>query len=202
MSTVARSVQGVGPMLLLLYLLHLVPQAAVDPPTCLTEDGKTACGFHCVAAHGTVACAQSPSGTCTSVGERATCWDSPQAIRIQYRRPMPVAQCLARAGNIACGYNCAARDNQVACASTPDGICVAGRLGITCWDPSETVYCADRRRPLPRPQCVVSDGEVACGYGCKKHAGSVACAQTPSGTCTIAQDRLVCLDPEQPCDQP
>jgi len=51
---------------LVLYLLTLLPAVA----TCITSSGKTACGYHCPAAHGEVACARTAAGVCGAT----SCW--------------------------------------------------------------------------------------------------------------------------------
>ncbi len=37
---------------------------------CVTNYGQTACGYHCIAAHGHVACARTSSGICGTTSRR------------------------------------------------------------------------------------------------------------------------------------
>jgi hypothetical protein len=179
---------------LLIHLLALLPVSA----TCLTNYDKTACGYSCLAAHGEVACARTPAGICSAVDNRVVCWDPPEWVRLHYGDKLPPPQCLTRDGKIACGYRCEAHDEDVACATTPDGICqYTYQNGIACWDPQPSTYCADRRA-LPRPECVVLDGRVACGYHCEARNGKIGCAATPGGRCTVQPDQILCWDPEPP----
>src|SRR5689334_20814718 len=92
---------------------------AFAAPQCLTQYEKTACGYHCLANHGQVACARTPDGICSDGAETVTCWDPPEAVRLHYRGRVPRPACLSRAGKTACGYACQAHDNEVVCAETP-----------------------------------------------------------------------------------
>ncbi len=181
-------------MFMLLYLLPLLPATS----TCITNYGKTACGYHCLAAHGEVACAKTSAGICGATESELVCWDPPDSVRAHYGDKVPRPKCLTRAGAIACGYDCASREgDRVYCASTPDGICVATSRTTVCWDPPVYAYCADGK-PLPRPKCVTIDGNAACGYGCADRNGEIACAQTPGGRCELVPNQIVCNDPEAP----
>jgi hypothetical protein len=178
---------------LLLGILNLTTPTA---PKCLTQYGQTACGFQCLAAHGEVACAATPDGICDSGGGTVTCWDPPESVRSYYRDRVPRPECRTRAGKTACGYRCQAKDNDVACASTPDGICGVSYDGITCWDPPVWAWCGDRR--MPRASCVTLDHQTACGYQCLARSGQVGCANTPSGSCTTERGNIICVDPPPP----
>lgn len=179
---------------LLITVLPLLPAAA----SCITHAGKTACGYHCVAAHGEVGCAKTSAGVCGATEAELRCWDPPDSVRAHYGDKVPPAQCQAKQGSLACGYHCQTRDGgEVACANTPDGICVATPRGVTCWDPPVTTYCADDK-PLPRPICVTQDGHAGCGYDCKARNGAIACAQTPGGRCQLLPQQILCTDPEAP----
>ena len=173
-------------------------QTAAARPSCLRTDGKTACGFGCLAAHGRVACARTAPGVCAATGDGVVCWDPPPAVRAHYGDRTPRPRCITRAGHTECGYHCQAHDDDVACAGTPDGICRATGRGVTCWDPPPTSYFCDDERPPPRPSCVVLDDEVACGYACQVRNGQMACAQTPDGVCTVADGGIICMDPDAP----
>src|SRR5580765_1644830 len=100
---------------LVLQLLSLLPVAA----TCLTQNGDTACGYNCLAAHGQVACARTSAGICSASTTEVLCWDPPESVRAHYGEKIPRPECLTRSGNIACGYHCEAHDDEVRCAQTP-----------------------------------------------------------------------------------
>jgi hypothetical protein len=179
---------------LLLHVLALLPA----PSTCLTNYGKTACGYHCQAAHGDVQCARTSAGICGFTDSQLVCWDPPDSVRAHYGDKAPRPECMQRSGQMQCGYNCASRDGgEIQCSQTPDGICVAASRGVVCWDPPISSYCADDR-PLPRPRCIQVDGVAACGFGCLAKNGDVACAQTPTGTCINMPTGIVCNDSEAP----
>ncbi len=177
---------------LIFQLLQLLPS------NCLTNSGRTACGYGCIAAHGEVGCARTSAGVCGFTDRELVCWDPPESVRAHYGDKVPPAQCMTRTGSIACGYRCASLDGgEVRCASTPDGICVATPRGVTCWDPPTAAYCLDDK-PLPRPKCVTVEGNAACGYGCAARNGEIACAQTPGGMCELMPNQILCFDPESP----
>lgn len=177
-------------------LLHILILATTGP-TCINNYGKSACGYHCVAAHGELGCARTAAGICGVTEREIVCWDPPDTVRAHYGDQVPRPQCLTRDGAIACGYRCEARDKEVRCATTPDGICTPASRGIVCWDPPHTDYCADQN-PLPRPQCITVDGRAACGYGCTARNGALGCATTPGGSCQVLREQIVCTDPEVP----
>lgn len=176
-------------------------QTAAAAPPCLRTYGITACGYSCLAAHGHVACAATAHGTCAASGDSVVCWDPPDWVPAHYGDRTPRARCITRSGHTECGYHCEAHGEEVKCAQSPDGICRATALGITCWDPAPSTYCADDRR-LPRPMCVALDDVVTCGYQCEARNGRMACAGTPGGTCQVMPDGIFCTDPEPPamCD--
>jgi hypothetical protein len=132
-------------MPLVLAWLLLAPQAA-----CLTNYGRTACGYHCLAAHGEIDCARTSAGVCDASTPHVVCWDPPDIVRAHYGSAVPAAACLMRDGEVACGYHCEAHDETVRCAATPDGVCDSTSRDVVCWDPPPSNYCVDPR-PLPRP---------------------------------------------------
>jgi hypothetical protein len=132
--------------------------------TCISEYGKTACGYHCIAGYGKVACAKTPMGATASACGITGYWDPPAYVRRWYRDAGPAASCLAAYGEIACGYDCTAEYGQVRCAVEPEAECLAGY------------------------------GDIACGYDCTAAYGEVACASTSDGVCTAAYGDVTCSD--------
>lgn len=49
----------------------------------------------------------------------------------------------------------------------------------------------------PKPECVTSGLNVACGFQCRAELDQVKCAQTPQGLCTRLERQLVCWDPPE-----
>lgn len=181
----------------MLLLLVNVLMFASSAPSCLTNYGKTACGYHCLAAHGQVACAKTPAGVCSDISTAVACWDPPDWVRAHYGDKTPRPECRRRGEKHACGYHCTAHGDDVACAQSPDGICDSSSRGVTCWDPTPSTYCADDQA-LPRPGCIKVNGVIACGYACEARSGMLACARTPAGKCTVQPREIVCVDPEPP----
>jgi hypothetical protein len=166
-----------------------------DPaPTCLTSEGRTACGYHCVASSSQVQCSQRPEGVCVVGSGTVACWDPPPLLRGIFPIRFTRAQCVASSGQIACGYHCISNYDRVACAQTPFGACLANEDRLQCWDPSLQVIAA--RGELTRPaSCVANYGKVGCGYNCVANYGQVRCAKTPEGFCRAERDTVFCWDP-------
>jgi hypothetical protein len=182
-------------------LIVLALFALFDTPApyrCITVYGRTECGYRCEATNGDVGCAATPAGVCVTTGGKLTCWDPPEWVRAHYRERLPTPECLTKSGETACGYHCWSHDGDVQCAESPDGVCGNSRDEIKCWDPSPATYCVETGRPLPRPRCVVYDGQIACGYNCETRNGEVACAQTPAGKCIAEHGEVRCFDPPAP----
>jgi len=106
----------------------------------------------------------------------------------------PDPQCLHSWGKTACGYACRASDSQVRCAQTPQGVCNVGSGIVACWDPPPLVK-AVLGRHAPRPSCVTSFGQTACGYHCVANYDQVQCSQTPFGACRANDGKVACWDP-------
>lgn len=184
-------------------LLAAVAAAAPDQPgtnapgsRCLTEYGKTACGYDCIARWNDVKCAQTPDGICYAEHEQLVCWDPPVWLRDAYgRAPLPRPRCVSEYGEIVCGYECLARFGKARCARTPDGICFARNDQVTCWDPPPQLRVAHGNAPLPRPKCVEEYGQIACGFQCLARHDQLKCTQTPEGICREEDGQVICWDP-------
>src|SRR3989442_1311772 len=100
----------------MISLLTMVLFAAPPGSQCLTQYGKTACGYQCLAAHGKVACARTPDGVCDDGSDTVTCWDPPEGVRVHYRGKVPRPKCVSRSGKTVCGYQCALQDEDANCA--------------------------------------------------------------------------------------
>ena len=161
---------------------------------CLTSSGKTACGYHCLGSDGEVRCSQTPDGVCSVSSGVVACWDPPSILRRVFGDRIPKPSCVATDGQTACGYSCETSDDHVLCAQTPFGRCQASDGKLVCWDPPAAVVLAKRER-TPAVECLSSSGNVACGYHCLSHDGTIRCSQTPEGTCSVEQGNLVCWDP-------
>ena len=164
-------------------------------PNCLTSEGRTACGFHCLASSGEVRCSQTANGVCVAGAGTVACWDPPPLLRsVFFLERIPRAHCVISAGQIACGYQCVANYDRVQCAQTPFGACKANEGQLVCWDPPVQVISTYLEATRPAV-CVSNYGKVACGYGCVANYGVVRCAKTPEGFCRAERDLVFCWDP-------
>lgn len=146
---------------------------------CITMSGKTVCGYDCKIANGTAACAQTEFGICTIASGRVYCWDPPAWVQKQ-------GSCIVVNGEPACGFECRIASGKAKCASTPYGVCTAPDGHVKCWDPPRGVH--------KKAECVVFNGEAACGYDCKIASGKGRCANTPDGKCQIRNGEVSCSD--------
>jgi len=165
--------------------------------TCMTSEGKTACGYHCIASYGEVRCAQRPEGICVAGSGTVTCWDPPPIVRLTFPFRAPRPQCIASAGQVACGYGCIANYDRVACAQTPFGACKANEGRLVCSDPPGPIIGIEGVR-TPPVTCISNYGKVACGYACVANFGVAKCAKTPSGFCRAERDQVFCWDAPLP----
>lgn len=182
----------------LLAVLGLADRAEGAPSeggsTCLTSEGKTACGYHCTASSGQVQCSQTPQGICVVGTGTVACWDPPPLLHGLFPVRFPRPQCIVSAGQIACGYQCIANYDRVECSQTPFGACKANEGRLVCWDPPIQVIAAEGERTRPAT-CVANYGKVGCGYSCVANYGVVRCAKTPQGFCRSERDQVICWDP-------
>jgi hypothetical protein len=167
-------------------------------PQCVTEYGKTVCGYSCVARYHQVKCSETPQGICypDSKSESVICWDPPVASRVPAAVGSLQASCITEYGQTVCGYSCKAKAQQVKCAQTPDGICETIGGEVVCWDPAGDI----RQRfgsQIPKPQCIREYGKTACGYECLARHNQVRCTETPAGKCRLDGETVVCWDPER-----
>lgn len=167
------------------------PDPSWPQAQCQSAYGKTACGYHCVAAYGDVKCAKTPRGACKAAYGEIVCSDEGGDVHHPPSRKhaaWPPAECLSGYGQTACGYQCLAGYGEVRCARTPAGDCLAGYGKVVCGDPA-------RYRPgTPQVTCLAGYGEIACGYACVAGYGEVRCARTPAGACQAAYGHVVCSE--------
>lgn len=202
-----RSAEGVQMLLSagLTWFLHVMSahapssSSAPAPPgaQCVQAGGASVCGHACLTFNETARCAQTPLGTCVVWNGRIHCWDPPLLLASLPNGSVPVSMCENNFTQLACGYRCQAAQEKVACASTPYGICEANRGRVTCWDPALSLIW-NTQGQLPRPRCVASGDQVACGYACESSFNQVACAQTPQGSCQVVNGVPSCWDPPLP----
>jgi hypothetical protein len=102
--------------------------------------------------------------------------------------------CLTSSGKTACGFHCVSGEGQVRCSQTVEGVCTVSSDIVACWDPPAVL-----RRVftdgVPRPNCVTTYGQTACGYSCETNSDRALCTQTPFGACAEAEGRIACWDP-------
>ncbi|WP_338864458.1 hypothetical protein [Myxococcus stipitatus] len=170
-----------------------VPQPS---PQCLTSHGQTACGFKCRSSNLNLACAQTPYGTCEVLSGQVHCWDPPR-VAIQHPPKNSVfPECKSVRGQVACGFNCKVNNGEVACNTTPYGVCTTHFGRLVCWDPPDSVI-HEYASATPTPRCLNASEAIACGYDCKSLRGEVRCASTPRGVCAIngRDQQFTCFDP-------
>ncbi len=165
-------------------------------PECVTANGQRVCGYDCKRPGGSAQCAQTPAGICSDSAGRIICFDPPIWLSRVYGKNVPKPACLWRGQNGACGYDCKAQLDQVGCAATPQGVCIAQYNKVLCFDPQPALYGV-YGKGIPEPRCLAQDGHLACGYGCKSTGGRLACAATPHGVCEERDGQLVCFDPDK-----
>lgn len=175
--------------------LALMVLAQAGSPECLTVGGARTCGYDCKKVGGVVRCAQTPQGVCLQGSEGVLCYDPPLWLT-QVMKKVPAPTCLWRGANGACGYDCQALSETVACAATPRGSCISAYGKLACADPTPATWGVYGEEP-PRPKCIAEKSTVICGYDCKVTDLSSGCAATPWGACTLVGGRVVCADPPE-----
>lgn len=170
---------------------HAVQQPA---PRCISSQGRTVCGFQCRSSGTDAACAQTPYGVCQSFGGRVYCWDPSRTVIHHPASGGSRPECKESRGQVACGYNCRISNGEVACNSTPYGVCSVHFGRLVCWDPPESVI-HEYGSGTPQPRCVNASEAVACGYDCKTARAEVRCASTPRGVCRVDNGQFTCFDP-------
>ncbi|WNG43773.1 hypothetical protein F0U60_06435 [Archangium minus] len=181
-------------LLTILGIALLASTPSIPPVSCLSANGKTACGYSCRASADDVRCASTPYGTCGMFHGKVSCFDpSPAAIHHppdEGLRP----ECEGIGNEAACGFNCLVTRGKVVCAKTPYGVCREHFGELKCWDPPESSI-HELGAELPRPTCLTASTAIACGYDCKNSRTEVKCAATPRGRCEKDDFRLECFDP-------
>lgn len=108
--------------------------AKLPAPTCVSNYGLMACGYHCVEHDGHLGCAQTPMGQCAGNFGTVVCFDPALALLPLYQGQVPQAQCVEEFGKVACGYHCLAQYGEVGCATTPQGTCTTKAQHVRCFD--------------------------------------------------------------------
>lgn len=175
--------------------LNAVWGGPLPKPGCVSDGTNLACGYDCKREGTKVACAQTPLGLCSTQYSTVTCFDPPPEVYGVFGKDVPKPTCKVQDSKVACGYDCLAGNNQLACAKTPFGVCAEAGGAPSCFDPDKTVICAKGKR-TPKPECISQSGRLFCGYHCARAGAELACAKTPDGTCdTAGPDKPVCFDP-------
>ncbi|MBZ4406660.1 hypothetical protein K8640_00390 [Myxococcus sp. XM-1-1-1] len=178
------------------------PQVTPEPkpppeqprPQCITAQGRELCGFQCRTSGSKAGCAQTPYGTCQVLRDEVHCWDPPR-VAIQHPPRTPVRpECKAVRGKVDCGFNCRIFNGEVACNSTPYGLCDTHFGRLVCWDPPDSVI-HEYAQAMPAARCLNASEAIACGFDCKASRTEVRCTNTPRGVCTLNDQRLTCFDP-------
>lgn len=161
--------------MIVLVVFAALQVAAQPQQECKSAFGKTACGYHCMAAFGDVRCAEHPDG-----------------------------ECRAAFGEVACGFDCKAAFGKVRCAPAPGGVCKAAFGDVVCSEEAPQRGDAWQgggrgwrraRAQLPPEECKSAYGKTACGHHCVAAYGDVKCARTHLGACAEAFGKISCGDP-------
>jgi len=169
---------------------------SVPRPSCVTNGGQTACGYHCVVAYDQAQCAQTPYGACAGNGGRLVCWDPPADLVLARRDATPTATCLLANDRVACGYHCLAFQGTLRCAQTPDGVCRREGGAVECWDPPIDAPAVAYDPAAERACLAGSEGRV-CGFRCLATARSTGCGDARRDVCRVDGEsrRVVCASP-------
>ncbi|HEY2747550.1 MAG TPA: hypothetical protein VGL86_23165 [Polyangia bacterium] len=173
--------------------------AAGPGPTCIRQNDRLVCGYHCTSNMNVAACAQTPDGMCASTPSQVVCWDPPPDVRwlMSTRDDLPQPKCVTSLNGAACGYDCEQTGDRVACADTPMGKCATRFGALRCFDPAPEVrWAMEAQGNLQQATCERTLDKVACGYACVSTLKRVKCAQTPWGSCTSSFDAVACFDPQ------
>jgi hypothetical protein len=181
-------------LLSLLGAALLASTPSLPQSSCLSANGKTACGYLCRASVTDVRCASTPYGTCGVFGGEVYCFDPPLAAVHHPPDEGLRPECKAVSGEVACGFRCLIAKGKVACAQTPYGECREHFGDLKCWDPPESSI-HEHGAELARPTCLTASTAFACGYDCKSSRAEVRCARTPRGRCVKDDFQLACMDP-------
>ena len=63
------------------------------------------------------------------------------------------------------------------------------------WDGAGILAVALLAGDASGAECVTSSGKTACGFHCVSGEGTVKCAQTPQGLCSVSSGIVACWDP-------
>lgn len=98
---------------------------------CSAVSGKLACGYHCAATGGEVACTETPDGICRADQDRVTCFDPPLEARLSVPLPSSPASVDATTGRGA-GHHCVVGRDRTACAVSARGVCLEEKGTLSC----------------------------------------------------------------------
>jgi hypothetical protein len=168
---------------------------SVPAPSCLTSNGQTTCGYHCLSNYDRVQCAQTPYGACGSNEGAVVCADPPPQVLLAAGERTPPMTCLANYGKVACGYHCVANHDTVRCAETPGGTCRSERGTVFCWDPPAD-YAGVVFDPASGLACLGAIDGRACGFHCLTTTTHFACGSTRRESCKADNDVVTCSEPQ------
>ncbi len=102
---------------------------------CIHNSGRVVCGYHCMAHHGDLRCAQTPEGICRVHQDKLMCWDPPlDSLANPFDTAAELA-CLDAVAGRTCGYHCIATSYHSACGILRNDSCRAEPGGIVCKSP-------------------------------------------------------------------
>lgn len=176
-------------------LLRKIFDKRVPSPSCVTNDGRTACGYHCVSNYGSAQCAQTPFGACRANEGKLVCWDPPARVMLRDKKQTPEASCIAAYGKVACGYHCEANQGVLRCATTPEGLCRRERDTVVCWDPPPEAD-AVAYEPATERACLEAEQGRLCGFRCLATRQRAQCGRGRNDSCQVRPDgTIACSSP-------
>jgi hypothetical protein len=167
-------------------------------PKCVSSQDVTACGYQCVTAMKTAACAKAPQGVCASTGFQVACYDPSPDVRWLLANDPDVERpsCISSTHAVACGFHCMRQGSAVKCAQTPEGACHANQTGFVCWDPPEPVrWRMLQQGNISYAGCISFLDHIECGYHCTAVGTTLKCAVSPQGMCETHFTQVSCFDP-------
>jgi hypothetical protein len=110
-------------------------RATTPKAVCESGYGKVGCGYHCIADHGVVRCADTPDGMCRSERGTVFCWDPPLESTGAVWNAAAELACIQASNDRSCGFRCLAIPNQGRCGSSRADSCRVHEDNIVCAEP-------------------------------------------------------------------
>ena len=107
-------------------------RARTPDASCEAAFGKVSCGYHCIANHGVVRCAETPDGTCRAERDTVFCWDPPLDVTGVVWNAAAELACIQASADRSCGFRCLAIPNEGRCGASRSDACRVEESKIVC----------------------------------------------------------------------